>query len=257
MLLSNMFKIIILITVLMLPLRFSLAQSTQLNNSNDNPQSGNIGDGIDCTNISIDFQDDPTLTTEERIALMDQAFFQSINKYDLCRNLANTNGGGGSSGASGDAGNPAGGTNGQDSAENADGQGKANTGKTTANADGLTGTETARQADPSNQGFKGKSNATSELTGTQAPRKPPTATDIVNEDGRMSPAEGGNGNMNDQSNDQGGIASGSKIPEDIPTANNDDALAAQIRYAAVNEKNPAKPKLLWAEYRKYKGLPPK
>lgn len=47
-----------------------------------------------------------------------------------------------------------------------------------------------------------------------------------------------------------------KRPEDIPAVANDDVLAAQIRYAAENEKDTEKQELLWDEYRKYKGLPP-
>ncbi|MCH9697587.1 MAG: hypothetical protein K0U68_05745 [Gammaproteobacteria bacterium] len=50
------------------------------------------------------------------------------------------------------------------------------------------------------------------------------------------------------------IANG-KTPEDIPVANNDDAIAAQIRLAAEIEKDPDKKARLWNEYRKYKGLP--
>ncbi|MDX1574442.1 MAG: hypothetical protein R3341_10505 [Methylophaga sp.] len=44
------------------------------------------------------------------------------------------------------------------------------------------------------------------------------------------------------------------IPEDIPAANNDDAIAAQIRLAAEAETDPEIRKKLWNEYRKYKGL---
>ena len=50
-------------------------------------------------------------------------------------------------------------------------------------------------------------------------------------------------------------SSNSKAPEDIPSADNDSVLAAQIRYAAINEKDPKTKKKLWNEYRKYKGLP--
>ena len=49
-------------------------------------------------------------------------------------------------------------------------------------------------------------------------------------------------------------ATNGKLPDDIPSADNDNALAAQIRRAAENETDPNKRKLLWDEYRKYKGL---
>ena len=56
-------------------------------------------------------------------------------------------------------------------------------------------------------------------------------------------------------NYQGGIsAANGKLPDDIPSADNDSTLAAQIRRAAENETDPNKRKLLWDEYRKYKGL---
>lgn len=47
-----------------------------------------------------------------------------------------------------------------------------------------------------------------------------------------------------------------KAPEDIPPADNDSVLEAQIRQAAMNETDPETRAKLWNEYRKYKGLPP-
>ena len=46
-----------------------------------------------------------------------------------------------------------------------------------------------------------------------------------------------------------------KIPEDIPPADNDSALLAQIRLAAENEQDPTLRAKLWNQYRQYKGLP--
>lgn len=51
----------------------------------------------------------------------------------------------------------------------------------------------------------------------------------------------------------GGSTNGA-IPDDIPPANNDDAIAAQIRLAAERETDPDIQKKLWNEYRKYKGM---
>lgn len=51
------------------------------------------------------------------------------------------------------------------------------------------------------------------------------------------------------------VLNNGKLPEDIPSANNDSVLEAQIRQAAINEKDPVIQKKLWNEYRKYKGLP--
>jgi hypothetical protein len=46
-----------------------------------------------------------------------------------------------------------------------------------------------------------------------------------------------------------------KVPEGIPPADNDSALEAQIRQAAIEETDPELKKRLWDEYRRYKGLP--
>ena len=51
--------------------------------------------------------------------------------------------------------------------------------------------------------------------------------------------------------------SNGKIPEDIPPADNDSVLEAQIREAAMNEPDPVVREKLWDEYRKYKGIPTK
>lgn len=50
-------------------------------------------------------------------------------------------------------------------------------------------------------------------------------------------------------------ASNGKVPEDIPFADNDSVLEAQIRKAAMNETDADTREKLWNEYRKYKGLP--
>ncbi|HCP00344.1 MAG TPA: hypothetical protein DIT35_02520, partial [Rhodospirillaceae bacterium] len=46
-----------------------------------------------------------------------------------------------------------------------------------------------------------------------------------------------------------------KLPEDIPSADNDSALEMQIRKAAMEETDLELKKRLWDEYRRYKGLP--
>jgi hypothetical protein len=45
-----------------------------------------------------------------------------------------------------------------------------------------------------------------------------------------------------------------EAPEDIPTGNDDDIVARQLREAAMREPDPEIRKALWDEYRKYKGL---
>ncbi len=48
-----------------------------------------------------------------------------------------------------------------------------------------------------------------------------------------------------------------KAPDDIPPADNDSIVAAQIRAAALAEKDPQVQARLWNEYRKIKGFPVK
>ena len=43
-------------------------------------------------------------------------------------------------------------------------------------------------------------------------------------------------------------------PADIPSGNDDDVVARQLREAAMREADPAVREKLWAEYRKYKGI---
>lgn len=45
-------------------------------------------------------------------------------------------------------------------------------------------------------------------------------------------------------------------PADIPSGNDDDVVARQLREAAMREPDPAVREKLWDEYRKYKGIEP-
>ena len=176
-----------------------------------------LGDTIDCTDVSVDYSDDPTLTREERLRLMDKAFFDSLNKFELCQSSRKKvePPGDGSGGAEGEPG----GSTGESPGEFA--------GNSVASST-LSGTEDSKVKDPSENMESGESGANQ-------------AQGDVAESGSRK-----NGNMK--------RASG-KLPEDIPSASNDDTLAAQIRYAAENETDPVKKEQLWDEYRKYKGLP--
>lgn len=176
-----------------------------------------LGDTIDCTDVSVDYSDDPTLTREERLRLMDKAFFDSLNKFELCQSSRKKSEtpGDGSGGAEGESG----GSTGESAGEF--------TGNSVASST-LSGTEDSKAKAPSENTESGESGANqtqSEVAESGSRRK-----------GNMTRASG-------------------KLPEDIPSASNDDTLAAQIRYAAENETDPVKKEQLWNEYRKYKGLP--
>lgn len=44
-----------------------------------------ISANIDCSDINIDYVDNPELTRAEKIALMEKAFYDSLNKFELCK----------------------------------------------------------------------------------------------------------------------------------------------------------------------------
>lgn len=45
-------------------------------------------------------------------------------------------------------------------------------------------------------------------------------------------------------------------PDDIPSGDDDDVVARQLREAAMREPDPEVRAKLWDEYRKYKGIKP-
>jgi hypothetical protein len=95
----------------------------------------------------------------------------------------------------------------------------------------------------------GEAIANSTISGTELPAAKDDAQEESEDSLALQTINNKNGNY------QGSVSTANgKDPDDIPSANNDSALAAQIRRAAVNETDPIKKKLLWDEYRKYKGL---
>jgi hypothetical protein len=198
---------------------------------------------VDCSDISIDYSEEQGLTHKEKIARMDKALMDSLNKFELCQKSvalsASTNDG---NGAAGDK-------NADTSASDVSREsGKENGGKITSDqGDGLE--------------KRYESVASPELSGTEIDQESGEAAfDVGNSTqstNRTSSKKNYNGAESSQRDVQNEItiAGNGQIPEDIPPANNDDTLAAQIRYAAENEPDPEKKKKLWNEYRKYKGLP--
>ena len=61
--------------------------------------ASSIGASDDCTDISIDFRDNPNLTRQEKEALMEQALRVSLNRYDRCQDAHKRAAGGGGGGA--------------------------------------------------------------------------------------------------------------------------------------------------------------
>ena len=165
---------------------------------------------VDCTNVQIDYSDDPTLTKGERIHEMDESLSRALNKYKLCHQETK----------------------------------KIETSNANENSGG------AREATGSSKGGdSGEAIASSAISGTELPAAEDGAQEESENNLALQTTNIKNGNY------QGGVStSNGKVPDDIPSADNDSALAAQIRRAAENETDPNKKKLLWDEYRKYKGL---
>lgn len=159
----------------------------------------------DCGKADIRYTDSPELTRAERIALMEKAFFDSLNRFELCK-LTDPNNTSADSSSGADQGG--GGLDGNNGANN--------------------------------------SAASQDMQGTE----PETQESI--------PSAMGGSEIEETINGQSGVpvnaANNGAIPEDIPSANNDDAIASQIRVAAEAEQDPEIKKKLWNEYRKYKGM---
>ena len=184
--------------------------------------ASSLGEAIDCTKVHVDYSNDPTLTREERLRLMDQAFFQSVHRFELCPAAAKAKAkpaaGAGNNGGNGDG------------AENDTGPQK----------DGV---------------FPGGSVASSTMSGTEVGK---TSQEIPAADGIESgktaslPGSQALDEAISQSSKNSTLANG-KLPDDIPSAKNDDALAAQIRCAAGNEADPVKSVQLWSQLPRPEG----
>ncbi|WP_438971530.1 hypothetical protein [Methylophaga sp.] len=151
-----------------------------------------------CDVVGIDYQDNPDMTRAERLERMEQAFYESLHKFENCHTSPSLSS---SSAAS-----------------------------ATSNSSGSDGGKT--------------STASEMLQGTESePIEEPAAT-----------ASSSNETTDSQTSGPTTSSSNGRIPEDIPPAENDDAIAAQIRIAAEAETDPETKKKLWNEYRKYKGM---
>ena len=169
---------------------------------------------IDCTEIEVNFIDDPKLTKDEKIKKMDDAFYDSLNQFELCQFNLNQN----------------------------------------ESSDSLAGDTGADDALSEGQEYI-NSMADSEMSGVEKEADTGKQEYIQDNDSGLTGSKGteigGLGGSPQESSSSG------KPPEDIPHADNDDAVAAQIRLAAEIEKDPVKKGKLWNEYRRYKGLPTK
>jgi len=178
----------------------------------------------DCSRVEIEYgEDGKVLTAAEKTARMDKAFYESLARFERCQTSLSGGGsgagggGGGGGGASGNAGE--GGNNGS----------IGNNGSSADSADGSV------QSVPS-----------SSVSGTEP--DPDKKDGAARETALQSPQTGTEPQPQ-------AMPGGGKLPEDIPPADNDSVLEAQIRAAAEAEQDPEKREKLWNEYRRYKNLP--
>ena len=199
----------------------------------------------ECGQIGVDYTDEAGLILKEKIRRMDQAFLRSLSKFDECqdepksqtqqqlqtpfpRALSNITPI--PSGAPGEAGS---------SSQSSDVQGDAAVenlpaGPSSVALGELSGNEP--EAEPARQKSVGSGRGEGDEEALQQPSG--------SQDSASAPSGGTR------------VLGNSKLPEDIPSSDNDSILEAQIRQAAINEPDTELKKKLWNEYRKYKGLPP-
>ena len=161
---------------------------------------------------------------------MNRAFYKSLNKFDICQNAKASAENTGSAAAVGGA--------------------NDGTGSSIA-ASEMSGTEASQSSELIDATA---STASSDMSGTEKSVSTIDAESTGYEydsDAIESASTSALGAVDDQTVDSGN----GKIPEDIPPADNDSVLEAQIRQAAINETDPDIKAKLWNEYRWYKGMP--
>ena len=167
---------------------------------------------------------DDQLTREERVALLDQAFFDSLARFERCSNGSSASasaaeGGSGADGGGAQAGQDGGG------AEQA-----------SVPSNSVSGTESDDEG-------TGQGSVTSHsVSGVETQQG--AATGAGDQEAGADTARGDP------------VPANGAPPADIPPADNDSILEAQIRSAALAETDPEIQARLWNEYRKYKNLPP-
>ena len=209
--------------------------------SSSAPNGGTPKPGSGVTVGASGSGSDPSLTRRENVARLERALYRSLNEADALRD-AGANGGGGLSASSGMSIGRSGAGNAEDSDDEA-----------TVAANG---------------GFVA-SIASSEIAGTEKASQDQTAPPaLAGMAGLETEAKAGEVLGAGGSGDREGANRRAKLAgvgaaldegemEDIPAADNDSVLAAQIRAAAEREQDPQKRACLWREYRRYKGLPEK
>ena len=204
------------------PVCAQTAGSAPTGPSGATPVSEDASEGCD-SGIAYGKLDDQ-LTREERVALLDQAFFDSLARFERCSNGSSASasaaeGGSGADGGGAQAGQDGGG------AEQA-----------SVPSNSVSGTES------DGEGTEQGSVTSHSVSGVETQQG--AATGAGDQEAGADTARGDP------------VPANGAPPADIPSADNDSILEAQIRSAALAETDPEIQARLWNEYRKYKNLPP-
>ncbi|MBC6414115.1 MAG: hypothetical protein GDA45_04170 [Chromatiales bacterium] len=223
-------------------------------------------DDSDCPIIMPNFDDMVLLTREERIQLMDQALKDALSQVQECRqriseqhtqsgSSANTAGGSGAASSSNGDGNNNDAANENSNANNSENQQNKNqqqtaTPSTATPSSDISGSEAAKQDEINSQPPGQTATPSATLSGNQ-PVQPKSTTAAEQSVDGQPPLTSSTIRDSQKALDNG------QLPEDIPSVDNDDIIAQQIREAALAETDPDKQAKLWNEYRRYKGIPEK
>jgi hypothetical protein len=216
----------------------------------------------DCTEVTVDYSDEPGLTREERIARMDRAFQRSLSRFEECQSeRAGTGAGTGGGTGGGEGGASGSGSAGSGASESAGSE--SDGAETSTAASDIFGPDAPVEAPPQEGPSKAASDVTGDEPAVTASTTPGTTRPSVNPDAKWTRPDDLESDTTQEESpatdepvrEAARTQGGGKVPEDIPPADNDSALEAQIRQAAIEETDPELKKRLWDEYRRYKGLP--
>ena len=198
-----------------------------------------ISDYDDCAEIKINLDSNvKELTAAEKAALMDEALYESLVRFDRCQTASGSDSGGDESGSFAP-------TFGEQAVSSEGSSSDTDTMKSVASAS-VSGMETA---DSGNDG----SDKTTEDSVQSAVSLSVSGTK-VGDKAAGNTEEAVVLNSPSLKVDKNPPLDNGKLPEDIPPSDNDSALQAQIRAAAIAERDLKRKAALWNEYRKHKGL---
>jgi len=224
--------------ILFVGLMFVLSTGAQAQTSSQEEQASkknSFATALDCTKIEIKIDEQTApLTATEKSALIDKAFYESLSRFDRCQTArlsSSTANSGQNSGGSNDGSGSGGGADQSTASQSL--KGEMNDAKIESEAK----TENGSVQSVASQSVKGTLPKQDAQTSMEA--------QSIQEDG---------GGVSSLKNINVSALGNGKLPEDIPSVDNDSVLEKQIRAAAMAEKDPEIKAKLWNEYRKYKGL---